>query len=109
MTQPSIHIWSRIRAALASPSLQRLENMFPIFRVELKAFEESSTTRRAVAGSLVWAEQAKALFGDAEEAVKARNAERGWRCLKAADRSTWYGLGAFAPDLLAAATALSSH
>lgn len=102
MTQPSTHIWSRIRASFASPSLQRLENAIPIFRVELNALEKSSTAGRGVADSLVWGEQAKALLGDAEKAVATRNAERGWRCLKAADRFTWYGLATAAPDLLAA-------
>lgn len=102
MTQPSSQIWTRIRAAFASPSLQRLENAIPIFRVELDALEKSSTAGRGVADSLVWAEQAKALLGGAEKAVATRNAERGWRCLKAADRFTWYGLATAAPDLLAA-------
>ena len=95
-------IWTRIPEALASPSLQRLENTIPIFKAELDALEKSSTAGCGGAGGLVWSNQAWELLCEAEKAVKARNAERGWRCLKAADRFTWQGLATAAPDLLQA-------
>jgi hypothetical protein len=98
----SADIVARMRKALASPSLQRLENTIPIFRAEMESLKKSSTAGRGGSASLVWAEQAKELLCEAEKAVKTRNAERGWRCLKAADRFTWQGLATAAPDLLQA-------
>lgn len=102
MTQPSIHIWYPIRASFASPSLRRLENTIPIFKTELETLKKTSAAGRGESSSLVWAEQAQALLGEAEKAAKTGDAERGWRCLKAAARFMWYGLGTVAPDLLEA-------
>lgn len=93
-------IRTRIQQVFTSPSLQRLENTIPIFRAEMKAIEKSSNAGHGGSDSLMWAEQANELLAEAEKAVKTRNAERGWRCLKAADRFTWYGLATVAPDLL---------
>lgn len=100
--KPPSHIWTRGHAAFASPSLQRLKNTIPIFRAELDALEELCNAKGGAADSFEWVKLVRALLEEVNESVEAGDAERGWRCLKAADRFTWHGLGAVTPDLLAA-------
>ncbi len=95
--------WSCIKdAAHASPSLQRLKNTIPIFEKDLAAIEKMSGKSKKDSDTFGWVQPAKSLLQEVERAVDKRNAERGWRCLKAADRFTWYGLMTYAPDLLEA-------
>ena len=100
---PFSRIWSPIRTAFAPPSLRRLENTIPIFAADLDALEKMSSAQGEASGSFEWAKLAKALLlEEVEKSVVAGDAERGWRCLKAADRFTWHGLGTVAPVLLEA-------
>lgn len=95
-------LFVRVRDSLASPSLQRLKNTIPVFEAELKTLEKTSEAKQGTPASPPWIEPTQDLLEEARSAVAARNAERGWRCLKAADRFTWYGLATAAPDLLEA-------
>ena len=95
-------LFVHVRDSLASPSLQRLKNTIPVFEAELETLEMTSEAKQGTLASLAWIKPTQNLVEEARSAVAARNAERGWRCLKAADRFTWYGLATAAPDLLEA-------
>lgn len=95
-------LFIRVRDSLASPSLQRLRNSIPVFEAELETLEKTSEAQQEAPTRLDWIKPTQSLLEEARSAVEERNAERGWRCFKAADRFTWYGLATAAPDLLAA-------
>lgn len=76
----------------ASPSLPLLSYALPVFRAEL---EELIAKRKAQEGYLFknqWDQVATRLLDESTQAFHRRNADLGWRCLKAADRHMLYGL-----------------
>jgi hypothetical protein len=94
MTEPrtfSLVVWVRlslwrVRNLFRPLSLQRLETTLQIFELE------SDSGNSAPENS--WKEQSKALLEAASESVNEGDAEKGWRCLKAADRLRLYGVNA---------------
>jgi 8-oxo-dGTP pyrophosphatase MutT (NUDIX family) len=87
------HMGSRRRRFVGRISLQRLGATIETMEPELDALIEEAKQRpgnRFVGG---WDRRSKRLLECAKQAHKEGDAERGWRCLKAADRFSFYGLG----------------
>jgi hypothetical protein len=81
--------WNWIRKLMPpSSQLQQLENTIPDFREGLNALKAKPPVSTAVN----WQKAADDLLENVDYALKVRNAELGWRCFKAADRFTFYGL-----------------
>jgi 8-oxo-dGTP diphosphatase len=82
---------ARFRERFASLSLDRLRNTVPIVDSDLT--EDIEQADKSKAGPLLgWKARSAGLLEVAREASDDGNAERGWRCLKAADRWRLYGL-----------------
>jgi 8-oxo-dGTP diphosphatase len=86
-----------------SLSLRRLGVTLEVFEVELDTIFEESNLANNNQPYPNWYAKSKQLFEAAKQAHRHDDAERGWRCLKAADRFSLYGLDAKALSTEAAA------
>jgi hypothetical protein len=76
-------------------SAQRLNDILPTYRRDLAFLIQSTTTP---GGKPAWASEAEQLLDLAEQAVRDRNPERGWRHFHAAQRLELHGLRALGPE-----------
>lgn len=80
------------RSRFKSVSLNRLNNTFAVFQADLDTIiEAKNVDSQPVTG---WQRRSQELLKQAQKAAGDGNAELGWRCLKAADRFTLYGMDA---------------
>lgn len=73
-------------------SLRRLGNSIETFEPELDFLIAEQTKKQANAVDVSWGAKSKQLLEAAKTALANCDAELGWRCLKAADRFTFYGM-----------------
>jgi len=76
-------------------SAQRLNDILPTYRRDLAFLIQSTTTP---GGEPAWATEAETLLDLAEQAVRERNPERGWRHFHAAQRLELHGLRDLGPE-----------
>lgn len=81
-------------------SLKRLKIALIVFEKELESLKNNSDDISEVSKNVDWRSPAEGLLEKAKQAAKDKNTEKGWRCLKAADRFMHFGLADYAPELL---------
>lgn len=90
---PSESKLKRWQVFAGSASFRRLGNTIETFEPELDAIiEEAKQKDIKLVGR--WDQTSRRLLDTAKQAYREHDAELGWRCLKAADRFSFYGMGA---------------
>ncbi len=84
------------------PSADRLKNSLSLFEVEMDWIVSMSNQDLPSGSKISWKPSAKKMLDEAKIASTLGDTEKGWRCLKAADRFLYYGLAEVAPELLLA-------
>lgn len=84
------------------PSADRLKNSLSLFEVEMDWIVSMSNQDLPSGSKISWKPSAKKMLEEAKIASTLGDTEKGWRCLKAADRFLYYGLAEVAPELLLA-------
>lgn len=81
-------------------SLKRLKIALIVFEKELESLKNNADDISGIPKNVEWRSPAEGLLKNAKQAAKNHNTEKGWRCLKAADRFMHFGLAEHAPELL---------
>lgn len=81
-------------------SLKRLKIALIVFEKELESLKNNAVDISGISKNVEWRSPAEGLLKNAKQAAKNHNTEKGWRCLKAADRFMHFGLAEHAPELL---------
>ncbi|MCL6259906.1 hypothetical protein M3O96_12450 [Aquiflexum sp. TKW24L] len=71
-----------------------------VFEKELESLKNNADDISEISKNVEWRSPAEGLLKNAKQAAKNNDTEKGWRCLKAADRFMHFGLAEHAPELL---------
>jgi phage pi2 protein 07 len=83
-----------------SSSLKRLRIALIVFEKELEPLKNKASNPSQLTINVDWRSSTDGLLKEAKQAAIDKNTEKGWRCLKAADRFMHFGLAEHAPELL---------
>ncbi len=91
---------SKFKRFFESSSLERLRTSLIVFEKELDSLKKVNSSPTEISLNIDWKTPSIGLLEEAKQAVNESDVEKGWRCLKAADRFLHFGLAEKTPDLL---------